>query len=149
MTSGASSDIEQATKIAKRMVTQWGLTDELGPVAYAEDEGEVFLGQSIARSNSISPETAKKIEDLIRGLIDDADKTARKILGETHHDDWEKLSQGLLEYETLTGDEIKALLKGEKIQRDEPEEPTGPPPSSVPSSGNPSRPLGGPEPQGA
>ncbi|NNU17338.1 ATP-dependent metallopeptidase FtsH/Yme1/Tma family protein [Parvularcula sp. ZS-1/3] len=148
VTSGASSDIEQATKIAKRMVTQWGLTDELGPVAYAEDEGEVFLGQSIARSNSISPDTAKKIEDLIRGLIDDADKTARKILGETHRDDWIKLSEGLLEYETLTGEEIKALLKGERIVRDEPEEPSGPPPSSVPSTGGSNPPVGGAEPQG-
>ena len=149
VTSGASSDIEQATKIAKAMVTQYGLTDELGPVAYAEDQGEVFLGQQIARSGAVSPDTAKKIEDLIRGLIHDADQTARKILGETHREDWEKLSEGLLEYETLTGDEIKALLKGEKIHRDEPEEPSGPPPSSVPSSGSSSRPLGGPEPQGA
>ena len=149
VTSGASSDIEQATKIAKAMVTQYGLTDELGPVAYAEDQGEVFLGQQIARSGAVSPDTAKKIEDLIRGLIHDADQTARKILGETHREDWEKLSEGLLEYETLTGDEIKALLKGDKIHRDEPEEPSGPPPSSVPSSGSSSRPLGGPEPQGA
>jgi cell division protease FtsH len=151
VTSGASSDIEQATKIAKAMVTQWGLTDELGPVAYAEDQGEVFLGQQIARSGSISPETARKIEELIRKIIDDAYQTAHRILGETHNDDWEKLSQGLLEYETLTGAEIKALLKGERIIRDEPEEPSGgTPPSSVPSAGQQRPgPLGGPEPQGA
>ncbi|MEE4210862.1 MAG: AAA family ATPase, partial [Parvularcula sp.] len=151
VTSGASSDIEQATKIAKAMVTQYGLTDELGPVAYAEDQGEVFLGQQIARSGSISPETAKKIEELIRQLIDDAYKTAHRILGETHRDEWEKLSQGLLEYETLTGEEIKALLRGERIIRDEPDRPSGTPPTSVPTAGHHHRPgsLGGPEPQGA
>ncbi|MEO1042486.1 MAG: ATP-dependent zinc metalloprotease FtsH [Pseudomonadota bacterium] len=150
VTSGASSDIEQATKMAKAMVTQYGLTDELGPVAYAEDQGEVFLGQQIARSGAISPDTAKKIEDLIRGLIDHAYQEAHRILGKDHNDDWIKLSEGLLEYETLTGEEIKALLRGEKIIRDDPEEPMSPPPSSVPTSGQQKPdPLGGPEPQGA
>jgi len=110
----------------------------------------VFLGQQIARSGAISPDTAKKIEELIRGLIDDAYKKAHEILGDTHNDDWIKLSEGLLEYETLTGAEIKALLEGKAIVRDDPEEPSGPPPSSVPSSGAPkSGPLGGAEPQGA
>ncbi|MEO1656165.1 MAG: ATP-dependent zinc metalloprotease FtsH [Pseudomonadota bacterium] len=150
VTSGASSDIEQATKMAKAMVTQYGLTDELGPVAYAEDQGEVFLGQQIARSGAISPDTAKKIEDLIRGLIDTAYQEAHRILGKDQNEDWIKLSEGLLEYETLTGEEIKALLRGEEIVRDDPEEPTSPPPSSVPTSGQPNTgPLGGPEPQGA
>ncbi|MEM1410081.1 MAG: AAA family ATPase, partial [Pseudomonadota bacterium] len=148
VTSGAASDIEQATKMAKAMVTQWGLTDELGPVAYAEDQGEVFLGQQIARSGAISPDTAKQIEELVRKLIDDGYQSAHKILGDTHKDDWEKLSQGLLEYETLTGAEIKALLEGKEIVRDEPQEPSGPPPSSVPSTG-PSPDIGGAEPQGA
>ncbi|MBB4659996.1 ATP-dependent zinc metalloprotease FtsH [Parvularcula dongshanensis] len=147
VTSGASSDIEQATKIAKAMVTQWGLSDELGPIAYAEDEGEVFLGQSIARSNSISPETAKKIEEEIRKLVTTAHNEAVRILGTDHHDDWVKLSEGLLEYETLTGEEIKRLLGGEKIVRDEPLD-LGPPPSSVPSSGR-EGPAAGPEPAGA
>ncbi|NRA30464.1 MAG: ATP-dependent metallopeptidase FtsH/Yme1/Tma family protein [Parvularculaceae bacterium] len=149
VTSGASSDIEQATKLAKAMVTQWGLTDELGPVAYAEDQGEVFLGQQIARSGAISPDTAKKIEELIRGLIDDANNKAHEILGDTHRKDWETLSEGLLEYETLTGAEIKALLAGEDIIRDDPSEPNSPPPSSVPSAGAPKGGLGGAEPQGA
>ena len=149
VTSGASSDIEQATKLAKAMVTQWGLTDELGPVAYAEDQGEVFLGQQIARSGAISPDTAKKIEELIRGLIDDANNKAHEILGDTHRKDWETLSEGLLEYETLTGAEIKALLAGEDIIRDDPSEPNSPPPSSVPSAGAPKGGLGGAAPQGA
>ena len=151
VTSGASSDIEQATKLARAMVTQYGLTDELGPVAYAEDEGEVFLGQQIARSNSISPETAQKIEELVRSLIDEAYQKAHDILGVEHRDDWTKLAEGLLEYETLTGAEIKALIEGKPIIRDEPEEPSGPPPSSVPSAGQPrgSGGLGDAEPQGA
>ncbi|MEM9810679.1 MAG: ATP-dependent zinc metalloprotease FtsH, partial [Pseudomonadota bacterium] len=150
VTSGASSDIEQATKIAKAMVTQYGLSDELGPVAYAEDQGEVFLGQQIARSGAISPDTAKTIEDLIRSLIDEAYQTAHRILGRDQNEDWVKLSEGLLEYETLTGEEIKALLRGEKIIRDEPDEPSSPPPSSVPSAGGPKEgPIGGAEPQGA
>jgi cell division protease FtsH len=150
VTSGASSDIEQATKIARAMVTQYGLSEKLGPIAYAEDEGEVFLGQSIARSKSISGETSKIIEEEVRRLVDTGYQLARKILSETNAEDWEKLSQGLLEYETLTGAEIKALLNGERIIRDEPETPSGPPPSSVPSAGQPRQgPLGGPEPQGA
>ena len=134
VTSGASSDIEQATKIAKAMVTQWGLSDKLGPIAYAEDEGEVFLGQSIARSNSISPETAMVIEQEIRRIVTEADQTARTILGETNREDWIKLSEGLLEYETLTGEEIKRLIAGEKVVREDPAA-AAPTPSSVPSAG--------------
>nr|WP_031554224.1 ATP-dependent zinc metalloprotease FtsH [Parvularcula oceani] len=147
VTSGASSDIEQATKIARAMVTQYGLSDELGPIAYAEDEGEVFLGQSIARSNSISPETAKKIEEEVRRIITTAHDTAVRILGTDNYDDWVKLSEGLLEYETLTGEEINRLLKGEKIVRDDPSDTPTTPPSSVPSTGR-EGPLGGTEPAG-
>ncbi|MEM9421133.1 MAG: ATP-dependent zinc metalloprotease FtsH, partial [Pseudomonadota bacterium] len=154
VTSGASSDIEQATKLARAMVTQYGLSDELGPIAYAEEQGEVFLGQSIARSNSISPDTARKIEDEVRGIIHTANETARRILGDTNNDDWIKLSEGLLEYETLTGEEINRLLRGEEIVRDDGSSDPTPPPSSVPTSGPTPSPgtdgsLGGPEPQGA
>ncbi|RFB04663.1 ATP-dependent zinc metalloprotease FtsH [Parvularcula marina] len=153
VTSGASSDIEQATKIARAMVTQYGLSDELGPIAYSEDEGEVFLGQSIARSKSLSPETARKIEDEIRGLVNEGYETARRILAEEKNEDWIKLSEGLLEYETLTGEEIGKLLKGEKIIRDDPGDTPTPPPSSVPTAGphheGGSEGVGGPEPQGA
>lgn len=155
VTSGASSDIQMATKLARAMVTQYGLSDTLGPIAYAEEQGEVFLGQSIARSNSISPETARRIEDEIREIIDDANVTAHRILGTDHNDDWIKLSEGLLEYETLSGDEIKRLLRGEEIVRDHGDDPT-PPPSSVPTAGptpgpqsGKEDPLGGAEPQGA
>ena len=140
VTSGAASDIEQATKLARAMVTQYGLSDELGPIAYAEDQGEVFLGQSIARSQSISGETAQKIESEIRRIVTDGYDTATRILGETNKDDWEALSQGLLEYETLSGEEIKRLLRGEKIVRDDH--------MDGPSDAAPSVPVAGDEPGG-
>lgn len=138
VTSGASSDIEMATKIARAMVTQYGLSEKLGPIAYAEDEGEVFLGQSIARSKSISGDTAKVIEDEIRNFVNEGYETARRVLTD-HNDHWEALSQALLEFETLSGDEIIGLFKGEKIVREDPNDPQDhTPPSSVPSAGAPS-----------
>lgn len=145
VTSGASSDISQATKLARAMVTQYGLSEELGPIAYAEDQGEVFLGQSIARSNTISPDTAKKIESEIKRIIDDGYLTAKRILGTDHNKDWETLSKGLIEYETLSGDEIKRLLAGEKVVREDVDQPPADPPSSVPTAGA----AGDEEPQGA
>ena len=156
VTSGASSDIEHATKIARAMVTQYGLSDKLGPIAYAEDEGEVFLGQSIARTKSISTDTAKLIEDEIKRFVTDGHETARRVLTERNKD-WEALSQALLEFETLSGEEIEKLFKGEKIVREDPNDPKDhTPPSSVPSAGAPAGgkkddPSGGmePSPQGA
>ena len=149
VTSGASSDIQQATRLARAMVTRYGLSDELGPIDYAEDDGEVFLGQQIMRSRSVSSDTANKIEQEVKRLIDDGHNTAFRILTEKNKD-WETLSQGLLEYETLSGDEIKALLRGEKIVREEDpgsgSAPT-PPASSVPSSGDAPDTGLGPEPE--
>ena len=148
VTSGASSDIEQATKLARAMVTQYGLSEELGPIAYAEEQGEVFLGQSIARSNTISPETARKIESEVRRIIQEAYDEATRIIAKDNNQDWETLSQGLLEYETLTGDEIHALIRGEKIVRPDPDVPSTPnAPPSVPTTGTSEAP--GAEPQGA
>ncbi len=157
VTSGASSDITQATKLARAMVTQYGLSEELGPIAYAEEQGEVFLGQSIARSNTISPETAHKIEKEVRNIVEAGYKEATRILGTDKRKDWETLALGLLEYETLSGEEIDALLRGEKIYREDPADSApGDPPSSVPSagpkadsaSGEGDKPAGDPEPQG-
>ena len=137
VTSGAQQDIEHATKIARAMVTQYGLSEKLGPIAYAEDEGEVFLGQSIARSKTISGQTAKVIEDEIKRFVTDGFDRAKQILTD-RRDDWEKLSLALLEYETLSGDEIDALLRGETITREDPTDTTDhTPPSSVPSAGAP------------
>lgn len=117
ITSGASSDIEQATKLARAMVTQWGFSDTLGQVAYGENQQEVFLGHSVAQQKNVSESTAQKIDDEVRRLIDEAYTTARKILTKKKKD-WITLAEGLLEYETLSGDEIKQLLAGEKPSRD-------------------------------
>ncbi|MEQ8401901.1 MAG: ATP-dependent zinc metalloprotease FtsH [Roseitalea porphyridii] len=117
ITSGAASDIEQATKLARAMVTQWGFSDELGQVAYGENQQEVFLGHSVAQQQNMSEATAETIDAEVRKLIDEAYRTAMNILTEKK-EDWITLAEGLLEYETLSGDEIKELLAGKKPSRD-------------------------------
>jgi cell division protease FtsH len=151
VTSGAASDIEQATKLARMMVTRWGLSDELGTVAYGENQEEVFLGYSVARQQNISEETAKKIDAEIRRLVEAGYDEARAILT-AKRGDLETLAKGLLEFETLTGDEIKDLLLGKRPNRESViEPPTTPRASTVPSAGpgrNRPRPETGPmEPQ--
>jgi len=135
ITSGAASDIQQATKLARAMVTEWGYSDELGKVAYGENQQEVFLGHSVAQSKNISEETSQKIDAEVRSIIDSAYDTATKIIKKKKKD-WETLSQALLEYETLSGDEITDLLNGKPPNRDED---AGKPPtrgSAVPSAGS-------------
>ena len=117
ITSGASSDIEQATKLARAMVTRWGFSDKLGQVAYGENQEEVFLGHSVARTQNVSEETAQLIDAEVRKLIDDAYTHARTILTKKKKE-WIAIAEGLLEYETLTGEEIKALMAGKKPARD-------------------------------
>ena len=137
VTSGASSDIEYVTRLARAMVTKYGLSEKLGPIAYAEDEGEVFLGQSIARTKAISSDTAKLIEDEIKRFVTEGYDTAKRILTE-RREDWERISQALLEFETLTGEEIDKLLRGETIVRADPLDPKDhTPSSSVPTAGAP------------
>jgi cell division protease FtsH len=134
ITSGASSDIQQATKLARAMVTQWGFSDQLGQVMYGENQQEVFLGHSVTQSKNISESTAQKIDNEVRRLIDEAYESARTILTE-HHDGFVTLAEGLLEYETLSGDEIKALIKGEKPSRDLGDDTPTSRGSSVPKTG--------------
>lgn len=132
ITSGASSDIEQATKLARAMVTRWGFSEKLGTVAYGENQEEVFLGHSVARSQNVSEETARTIDDEVRRLVTSGWDEARHILT-TKAEDHEKLSQALLEYETLSGEEIKDLLeKGVAPNRDENNFPNAGPSVSVP-----------------
>ncbi len=133
VTSGAASDIEQATKLARMMVTRWGLSDQLGTVAYGENQEEVFLGYSVSRQQNISEETVKKIDAEIKRFVEDGYQMARKIISERRAD-LELLAKGLIEYETLTGDEIKDLLLGKKPMRESASEPA-PRGSAVPSSG--------------
>ena len=132
ITSGASSDIEQATKLARAMVTRWGFSDVLGTVAYGENQEEVFLGHSVARSQNVSEETARIIDSEVKRLVGQGWDEARKILTEKA-EDHEKLSQALLEWETLSGDEIKDLLEtGAAPNRDENNTPQVGPSVSVP-----------------
>jgi len=124
ITSGASSDIKQATQVARAMITQWGFSDKLGTIDYSDGDGpNVFLGQELTRSKSISGETARLIEEEVRRLIDEANETARRILTEKRKD-WETLAEGLLEYETLSGSEITELLKGNPPVRETSEPPS-------------------------
>lgn len=116
VTSGASSDIAAATNLARSMVTEWGMSDALGPIYYAENSGEVFLGRSLVQSKNLSDETARLVDMEIKRLVTDAYESAKKILTEKDAE-LETLAQALMEYETLTGDEIKAVLAGEKIDR--------------------------------
>ena len=117
VTSGAQSDIEQATKLARAMVTRWGFSKELGTVMYGENEQEVFLGYSMGRQQNISEETSQKIDAEVRRLVETGLSEARRILTEKR-DDLESLAKGLIEYETLSGDEILGLLKGVPPVRD-------------------------------
>ncbi len=149
ITSGASSDIQQATKLARSMVTQWGFSDKLGRVAYGENQEEVFLGHSVARTQNVSEETAQIIDAEVRRLIDEAYSEATRILTEKK-DDWIALAEGLLEYETLSGEEIKQLLAGEKPSRDMGDDTPTSRGSAVPKAGHGGRrkKSGGEEPEG-
>ena len=152
VTAGAASDIQQATRLARAMVTRWGLSDEIGPVDYAEDQGEVFLGQQLVRSSHVSEETSKKIEEEVRNLVQTGMDDARRILTEKK-EDWIALSEGLLEYETLSGKEINDLLDGKPPER--PDDTDTGPTSAVPvvkskKKDSPDGQFGGdPEPSGA
>ncbi len=133
VTSGAASDIEQATKLARMMVTRWGLSPELGTVAYGENQEEVFLGYSVSRQQSMSEETIKKIDGEIKRFVEEGYQFAKKVLTENRAE-LEILAKGLIEYETLTGDEIKDLLAGKPPVRDSGTEPPTPRASAVPPS---------------
>jgi cell division protease FtsH len=151
VTTGASNDIAQATAIARKMVTEWGMSDKLGPLRYNENQEEIFLGHSVAQQKNVSDATAEVIDQEVRAIVDNADLKCRTILTE-HIEDLHTLAKSLLEYETLTGEEIKALLRGEQIVREKDDDivPPAGVRSSVPTTGGP---IGGPagpapEPQG-
>ncbi len=137
VSSGASSDIKQATEIARRMVTEWGMSEKLGLIAYGDNNQEVFLGHSVTQSKNVSEQTAREIEAEVKRIIDNAYDQARHILTE-NIDELHRMAQGLLEYETLTGEEIRAVLRGEPVIRkvnDEPAADTRR--ASVPTAGRP------------
>ena len=134
VTSGAASDIEQGTTLARMMVTRWGLSDALGPVAYGDNGDEVFLGYQVSRQQSVSEETNRKIDSEVRKLVETGLEEARVILTEKRAD-LEVLARGLLEFETLTGDEIKDLINGIRPNREVVIEPVTPRSSAVPPAG--------------
>jgi cell division protease FtsH len=144
VTSGAASDIDQATRLARMMVTRWGLSKELGTVSYGENNDEVFLGMQVNRQQNVSEATAQKIDSEVRRLVETGYKDATRILGEKRAD-LETLAKGLLEFETLTGDEITDLLNGKKPNRESVLEPATPRTSAVPPAGK-TRPRPEPDP---
>ncbi|WP_036259529.1 ATP-dependent zinc metalloprotease FtsH [Methylocapsa aurea] len=144
ITSGAQSDIEQATKLARAMVTRWGFSDKLGTVMYGDNqENEVFLGYSMGKQQTISEETAQKIDSEVRRLVEMGLAEARRIITEKRAD-LEALAKGLLEYETLSGDEIMGLLQGRKPVRDTGDDSAAQRGSAVPTAGVGVRPKSGP-----
>ncbi|MFM1959939.1 MAG: hypothetical protein RL588_1456 [Pseudomonadota bacterium] len=140
ITSGASSDIDQATRLARAMVTKWGFSDRLGVVSYGENQDEVFLGHSVSRTQNVSEETARIIDEEVKRLVQSGYDEAKRILTE-RIEDLHTLAKALLEYETLTGDEITNALKGVMPRRDDADT-TGPalPAVSVPLAPTAARP---------
>jgi cell division protease FtsH len=116
VTSGASSDIQMATNLAKAMVTQWGMSDKLGPLQYTENQEEVFLGHSVSRQQNVSEKTAELIDSEVKRLVIGGYDRAKQILTDQAHE-LEAVAQALLEYETLTGEEIRKVIAGEPIER--------------------------------
>ncbi|HEY9090831.1 ATP-dependent zinc metalloprotease FtsH [Parasphingorhabdus sp.] len=153
VSSGASGDIQYATKLARDMVTQWGMSDEMGPLQYEEEQGETFLGYSQGQRVHMSNETAMKIDSEIRGIVDAGYDRAKDVLTK-HEDQLHLLANALLEYETLSGEEIASLLKDGKFERPDGDviQPSAVPTvgTSIPKSGKKHKgPFGDPKPQGA
>ncbi|MEQ8497853.1 MAG: ATP-dependent zinc metalloprotease FtsH [Sneathiellaceae bacterium] len=120
VSNGAAQDISMATSMARKMVTEWGMSDKLGPLKYSDNEEEVFLGHAVTQRKNVSDATAHVIDEEIRRIVTEGERKARNILDE-HLDGLHTVAKALLEFETLSGEEVKALLRGEKIYR--PEEP--------------------------
>jgi len=148
VSNGASGDIKMATDQARRMITEWGMSEKLGMIAYGDNSQEVFLGHSVTQSKNVSEATAREIDGEIKAIIDRAYAKARRLLTE-NVEELHRLARGLLEHETLSGDEIRTVLRGETVIRKVVDEPA---PenrrASVPTGGGrPSAPsAGGPEP---
>ncbi|MBW3551101.1 MAG: hypothetical protein KY442_09905, partial [Proteobacteria bacterium] len=111
VTTGASNDIERATKMARNMVTKWGLSDEMGPIAYSDDEDEVFLGRSVTQHKSVSDDTARRIDEVVRGILDKAYARTSKILKD-HLDQLHVMAETLLLYETIDAKQIDDIMGG-------------------------------------
>ncbi|HXA21841.1 MAG TPA: ATP-dependent zinc metalloprotease FtsH [Acetobacteraceae bacterium] len=141
VSNGAAGDIKMATDQARRMITEWGMSDKLGMIAYGDNSQEVFLGHSVTQNKNVSEATAREIDGEIKDIIDRAYAKARRILTE-NVEELHRLARGLLEHETLSGDEIRTVLRGEPVTRKVVDEPA--PESrraSVPNAGRPATPT--------
>ncbi len=155
VTTGASNDIQQATDLARRMVTEWGMSEKLGRLRYSENEEQVFLGRSLGKTQNVSEDTARMIDSEVRRIVEEAETRAREVLS-SHMDAMHGVADALLTYETLSGAEVQTILDGGSVHRDEPRDDDRPSRrSSVPNSerGKPSNDgpvMGGPQvqPQG-
>jgi cell division protease FtsH len=134
VTNGATGDIQMATSLARSMVMEWGMSEKLGRVRYASNQQEVFLGHSVAQSTNMSEETAKLIDEEVRKLIENGEKAARKILKD-HNAQFKQIAEALLEFETLTGDELRDLMKGKPPTRIDPDSSSTPKGTAVPTAG--------------
>ena len=137
VTTGATNDIQQATSLARRMVTEWGMSNKLGRLRYNANEEEVFLGHSVTRSQHLSEDTARLIDEEVRQIVEQAEAEARRVLAE-NIDVLHRVAQALLEYETLSGDDIRRILRGEAVERGGDADHRPEPPAhkaSVPSGG--------------
>lgn len=134
MTTGASNDFERATAIARDMVTRYGMTDSLGPVVYAENEGEVFLGRSVTKTTHMSEATMQKVDHEIRKIIDEQYAVARRLI-EDNQDKMHVMANALLEWESLDSKQIEDIIEGRPPRAPEAAAPTNDSPTPPPSAG--------------
>ncbi len=135
MTTGASNDFERATEMARRMVTQWGMSDAMGPMVYGENDGEVFLGRSITTHKNVSEDTMRQVDAEIRRIIDQQYGVARKLV-EDNRDKIEKMAAALLEWETIDADQINDIMEGRDPRPPKPTPTVVVPPKDHPPSAN-------------
>jgi cell division protease FtsH len=137
MTTGASNDFERATHLARDMVMRYGMSDVLGPMVYAENEGEVFLGRSVTKTTSISEETMQKVDAEVRRIIDEQYALARKLI-EEHSDKMHAMAKAMLEWETIDAEQLDDIMAGKAPRPPKDWTPRNPPPSGDgPSGGSP------------
>jgi cell division protease FtsH len=145
VTTGASNDIQRATQLARDMVTKYGLSEELGPMTYTDEEDEVFLGRSVTQHKHVSEATARKIDEVVRGVIDRAYEAARGILT-NNADKLEAMAQALLQYETIDREQIAAIMAGREPDPPKDWQGEGKPGAGPTGGGTPrgESPIGGP-----
>ena len=136
MTTGASNDFERATAIARDIVTRYGMTDSLGPVVYAENEGEVFLGRSVTKTTHVSEATMQKVDSEIRSIIDEQYTVARNLI-ESNQDKMHAMAKALLEWETIDAEQIEDIMSGRPPRAPQPPSSGGGDTPQAPSAGQP------------